>query len=119
MYRINNNEFVLLNKYKVFLNDIDNLLENVPRRDYYFKDKIKNISHDILLDIFKLNYQNDNLIEYQTNIKANIAYLDFLLDRLHAKKYIRDKSLYLVGTKLVEINKIVNGWIKSKVANES
>ena len=41
MFRINNNDFKILIKYKDFLNELDNMLENVPRKDMYFKDKIR------------------------------------------------------------------------------
>ena len=67
MFRINNNDFKILQKYKIFLMNLDNSLENIPRKDMYFKDRIKNISLDVL--------------------KANIALLDFMLERLLLKKY--------------------------------
>lgn len=51
MFRINNNDFKILQKYKSFLMNLDNSLENIPRKDMYFKDKIKNISLDVLKDI--------------------------------------------------------------------
>ena len=51
MFRINNNDFKILQKYKLFLMNLDNSLENFPRKDMYFKDRIKNISLDVLKDI--------------------------------------------------------------------
>lgn len=46
-----------------------------------------------------------------SNIKSKIAFLDFMLERLFNKRYISEKSLYNLSTKLVEINKMVNGWL--------
>lgn len=43
MFRINNNDFKILVKYKNFMDILDNLLENVPRKDLYFKDKIRTV----------------------------------------------------------------------------
>ena len=43
MFRINNNDFKILQKYKIFLMNLDNSLENIPRKDIYLKDRIKNI----------------------------------------------------------------------------
>ena len=62
------------------------------------------------------NYENDNfnLVFYKSNIKGNIAYLDFLLDRLYDMKYINEKNLYNITTKLIEINKMVSGWLNNK-----
>ena len=98
MFRINNNDFKILQKYKSFLMNLDNSLENIPRKDIYFKDRIKNISLDVL------------------SIKANIALLDFMLERLLLKKYISEKNLYKLASELVEINKMVTGWLNN---NES
>ena len=77
MFKINNNEFTLLNKYKLFINELDNLIENIPRKDYFYKDKIRVVSNLIIELILKLNYDEDNISYYKTNIKGNIAYLDW------------------------------------------
>ena len=39
MFKIINNEFKLLHKYKEFIKNLDNLIENIPRKDYFYKDK--------------------------------------------------------------------------------
>lgn len=116
MFRINNNDFKILQKYKSFLMNLDNSLENIPRKDMYFKDKIKNISLDILKDILLCSYDTSSVKMYRTSIKANIALLDFMLERLLLKKYISEKNLYKLASELVEINKIVTGWLNN---NES
>lgn len=114
MFKINNNEFTLLNKYKLFINELDNLIENIPRKDYFYKDKIRVVSNLIIELILKLNYDEDNISYYKTNIKGNIAYLVFLLDRLFTLKYISEKNLCNIGEKLIEINKMVTKWINNK-----
>lgn len=116
MFRINNNDFKILQKYKSFLMNLDNLLENIPRKDMYFKDKIKNISLDVLKDILLCSYDTSSVKIYRTSIKANIALLDFMLERLLLKKYISEKNLYKLASELVEINKMVTGWLNN---NES
>ena len=78
MFKISNNEFTLLN----------NLIENIPRKDYFYKDKIRVVFNLIIELILKLNYDEGNNSYYKTNIKGNIAYLYFLLDRLFTLKYI-------------------------------
>ena len=35
MFKIINNEFKLLYKYKQFIKELDNLIENIPRKDYF------------------------------------------------------------------------------------
>lgn len=104
MTKINNKDFLL---------NLDNLLENIPGRDYYFKDKIRNIAYDILHNILVINNSDDILLikNYFSFLKANISNLDFMLERLFLKKYIGEKALCKITNKLIEINKIVNSWI--------
>jgi hypothetical protein len=113
MFRINNNDFKILQKYKIFLMNLDNSLENIPRKDMYFKDMIKNVSLDVLKDILLCSYDTSSVSLYRTSIKANIALLDFMLERLLLKKYISEKNLYKIATDLVEINKMVTGWLNN------
>lgn len=121
MFKISNNDFRILIKYKEFLKYLDGILENIPRKDMYYKDKIKDISILLLEDIFKCSYDNkkDNINRYFTNIKSQIALLDFMLERLLDKKYISEKSLYKIGTMLTEINKMATGWLNNMVNNAS
>ncbi len=115
MFKIISNEFNIINKYKLFIKELDNLIENIPRKDYFYKDKIRIVSNSILELILKCNYEEDNNINYYiTNIKSNIAYLDFLLDRLYDMKYINEKNLYKITLKLIEINKMITGWLSNK-----
>lgn len=79
----------------------------------YFKDRIKNVSLDVLKDILLCSYDTGSVNSYRANIKANIALLNFMLERLLLKKYISEKSLYKLATDLVEINKMVTGWLNN------
>ena len=56
MFKIINNEFKLLYKYKELIKNLDNLIENIPRKDYFYKDKIRTVSNYILELIVKYNY---------------------------------------------------------------
>lgn len=82
MFRINNNDFNILIKYKKFITELDKYLENIPRKDYFYKDKIRNAANEILELILECNYTDDNIEYYNKKIKSKIAYLDFMLERL-------------------------------------
>ena len=116
MFKIVGNDFNILNKYKIFIIELDNLIENIPRKDYFYKDKIRKVSNYILELILKCNYESDNfnINYYVTSIKGCIAYLDFLLDRLYDMKHINEKNLYKITLKLIEINKMISGWLNNK-----
>lgn len=116
MFKIIRNDFNILNKYKSFIIELDKLIENIPRKDYFYKDKIRAVSNYILELILKCNYEeeNFNIGYYITNIKGSIAYLDFLLERIYIMKYISEKNLYKITLKLIEINKMITGWLNNK-----
>lgn len=117
MFAINNNDFKILGKCKDFCNYVDNTLENVPRKDKYFKDKLREIINDLLNYIFRCSYDDnvERLKFYRTIIKSDIAFLDFLLLRLYNYKYINEKNLYKITSSLIEINKMVTKWIDGKI----
>ena len=117
MFKINNNDFKILVKYKEFIGNIDNLLDNVPRRDMYYKDKLRETLDRLLKYILKSSYDvnKDNLNNNYVEIKSYIALIDFMLDRLHSKKYLSEKMLYKIGNDLIEINKMVTGWMNGKL----
>ncbi len=121
MFLISNNDFKILVKYKEFMNKVDDVLENVPRRDLYYKDKFRNVLDNLLEHIFKSSYEYEvnNLENYFVIIKSDIAMIDFMLDRLYAKRYISEKSLYKLGTDLIEINKMATSWLNGKINHES
>lgn len=85
----------------------------------YYKDKLKNVCDNLLENIFECSYElDDNFNYYCKKIKANIAQIDFMLDRLYTNKYISSTTLYRIDPDLVEINKLVNGRLKVVSKNE-
>lgn len=114
MFKINNNVFKILQKYKSFLLDLDNTLENIPRKDMFYKDKIKETGLVLLELILEASYSEKE--KCFSEIKAKISLIDFELERLTIKKYISLKSLE-IGLQLVEINKMVTGWLNCGSTN--
>jgi len=121
MFQINNNDFQILSKYKKLLDYLDKALENVPRKDLFFKDLIKTKAYEVLQDILECSYEEgcDNIISYKKKVKANISMMDFLVDRLYTNHYINDKQANKISLSLVEINKMVSGWINNMVKSGS
>lgn len=117
MFNILNNVFKLLSKSKKFLLDLDDLLENVPRKDLFYKDKIKETGLELLDNILKASYDDDKSM-YFAPVKSSMALLDFEIERLHDKGYISEKTMNSVGIKLVEINRMLTAWIKNGGKND-
>ena len=119
----NNNakEFLILTKYKEFINLFDDVIENIPKKDIYYKNKLKEISINILYYINKTNNEEDyNKIDtYKVEIKSLIELIDYILERLYIKKYISKNSINKLGYKLIEINKMSSKWIENKISYAS
>lgn len=109
-----NDNFTIALKTKKLILNIYNLLENIPRKDFFIKDKMNKVTFLLLEDIYLANYSLDNFNLYYDRIRKNIALLDFLLEILYKKKYISLKQLEKEIYLLTEINKMTSKWMINK-----
>ena len=122
MYSSNNaKEFLILTKYKEFINILDDVIENIPKKDIYYKNKLKEISINLLYYINKTNNEEDynKINSYKVEIKSLIELIDYILERLYIKKYISKNSINKLGYKLIEINKMRSKWMENKISYAS
>ena len=119
----NNNakEFLILTKYKEFITMLDDVMENIPKKDIYYKNKLKEISINLLYYINKTNNEEDynKINSYKVEIKSLIELIDYILERLYIKKYISKNSINKLGYKLIEINKMSSKWMENKISYAS
>lgn len=111
-------------KFKVinFIRDlviyIDKYLENFPKKDIEIKNRIRNISYDLLEVAYRANITRENKEAYINDIIAKIKVLDFLLNLCYEKQIINTKRYVKFGEKLDDILKYSIGWKKSILKNE-
>ena len=117
----NAKEFLILTKYKEFINLLDDVIENIPKKDIYYKNKLKEISINFLYYINKTNNEEDynKINSYKVEIKSLIELIDYILERLYIKKYISKNSINKLGYKLIEINKMSSKWMENKISYAS
>lgn len=117
----NSKEFLILTKYKEFINLLDDVIENIPKKDIYYKNKLKEISINLLYYINKTNNEEDynKINSYKVEIKSLIELIDYILERLYIKKYISKNSINKLGYKLIEINKMSSKWMENKISYAS
>ena len=113
MAEITNKEFIILTKSKDLIFYIDDILENVPRKDMYYKDRIRDCCLQIIYNIIFIN--NSKIIDNTcfSNILTNISLIDLYLERLVKKNYISLSTSNKIAVKLTEINKMCNTWRKN------
>ena len=111
----NEEKFKLATNIKKFLLDSEKMLENIPRYDFYNRDRFKNDITEILYLVYLANSTEDKELkkQYQIDIIARLSMIDFYLERAYVLKYISEKQLYNYTKKLEEIIKMTKGWLKS------
>ena len=106
-------KFKVINFIRELVIYIDKYLDNFPKKDIEIKNRIRNISYDLLELAYKANITKENKIEYINDIIAKIKVLDFLLNLCYDKEIINMKRYTKFGEKLDDILKYSIGWQKS------
>lgn len=114
-----NNEFLIVKNMKIFINSIDNIVINYPKKEMVIKNRLLNDSLDILELIYLANYHKDKekRTDIQKQILSKISMLDFYLERSYQNKYISEKVCLNKGNQLNRITKMIYGWIKDASPN--
>ena len=113
--KLSEEKFKLAVLLKKFILDSEDLLLNVPRKDYYNRDRFRDDITDILYLVYLANNTKykDKRLSLQEEILARLSMIDFYLERAYLYKYISEKQLYNFSSKLEVIIKVVKSWIKS------
>lgn len=114
MFQVNNKNYLVLVRFKEFMILLDKTLENVPRKDMFYKDEIRKECISALELIIKLGFEEEKMVSDGLLIRSKIGVIDFLLDRLYNLRYITEKQIYNLGSYLSEIIKMVNGIVKNE-----
>lgn len=111
----NEEKFKLISNIKKFILDSEKLLDNIPRKDYYNRDFLRDNMIELLRLVYLANITTDKEVKkkYQLDMFSRISLLDFFLERAYILKYISEKQLYNYTKRLEEILKMTKGWIKS------
>ena len=93
--------YKLIDKVKKYNYHLDNLLINVPRKNYYNITYIKNISNEIIQYLIIYSYSKNSEYLKKSVVKVNI--LDYNISKLYRNKYILNKLLITSINDLREI----------------
>ena len=108
-------KFKIIQYIRELIINIENNLDNFPKKDIELKNRIRNISYDLLEIAYEANtIQNKEekrrLLE---KLIAKLKLTDFLLNICYDKKIINNKRYLKFGEKIDDISKFTVGWIKS------
>lgn len=94
---------------------IDNELDNFPKKDIELKNRIRNISYDLLEIAYEANMEKDkdkkqNLLR---KLVGKLKVTDFLINMCYDKQIINNKKYLKFGGRIDDISKFTAGWIKT------
>ena len=108
-------KFKIIQYIRELIINIDNNLDNFPKKDIELKNRIRNISYDLLEIAYEANTikEKDKKIELLYQLIAKLKVTDFLINICYDKRIINNKRYLKFGEKIDDISKFTAGWIKS------
>lgn len=106
-------KFKIINFIRELIVYIDRHMDNFPRKEIEIKNRIRNISFDLLEIAYIANETKENKEYYINQIIAKVKVLDFLFNLCYEKQIINYKRYIKFGEKLDDILKYTVGWKKS------
>lgn len=108
-------KFKIIQFIRELIIHVDNQLENFPKKDIELKNRIRNITYDLLELAYKANVtsEDNNKKKLLEEIIAKIKMLDFLLNLCYDKEIINGKRYLKFGENLDDILKYTLGWMKT------
>lgn len=108
-------KFKIIQYIRELIINIDNNLDNFPKKDIELKNRIRSTSYDLL----EIAYEANTIKEKEEKIKllyklvAKLKIIDFLINICYDKQIINDKRYLKFGERIDDISKFTTGWIKS------
>lgn len=108
-----NDNLLVIRRIKELINDLDIVFNNVPNKIYYNINIIMDYGNSILENTILCNYNSNKDIKINLYyiIMAKLDMFNYILEIYYNKKYISSKVLYKKNTLIIEIKKLLYGWI--------
>lgn len=91
---------------------IDSIIINYPKTDKILRDNINKTLYELLYLCYKANITQEK--QYKQELIIKIKVIDFYLKISLDKKYISYKKYIQVTNYLINIIKMIYGWINEK-----
>ncbi len=108
-------KFKVIDFIRELMINIDKNLDNFPKKDIEIKNRIRNVSYDLLEISYEANTTENKELKVALIDKAvaKIKVLDFLLNLSYDKQIINHKRFLKFGETIDRIIKYLIGWKKS------
>ena len=106
------NTLIIIDKLELLDNYLNKIYLNFPKKDIILKEELNNIIKEIYLNIYLIVYNYK--IDISIKIISLIKYLNYLIDTIYQKKIINNKKYLYIGNLVIEITKLLRGYINEK-----
>ena len=110
-----NDNFKIARYIKEFILSLEEYLINYPRREFELRNRLVNDSYELLELVYLANYsklEDRKPIQIKCMMKINV--LDFYIESSFKKRIISEKQSIKLSNKLLNINKMMYGWIHNE-----
>lgn len=108
---------LIATKVKKTIEYIEKVTNNYPHTEQVLKNKIIDSCYELLRLTYKANIYKE--INCMKDILINIRMIEYYTKKSLDKKILNFKKYENIGGYLLEINKMVNKWIKSEKDKQS
>lgn len=118
MHDVDKQKFRLLVDIEKFSIYVNNLVENIPSKDFFYKDKIRNEMIEIYKCVVEMNELKtindvDSFLEKNVTMQSSLSVISHMLEIIYKKKYINQKNLEKIIYNVNKIQKIIFVWKKN------
>lgn len=106
------NTLIIIDKLELLDNYLNKIYLNFPKKDIILKEELNNTIKEIYLNIYLIVYNYK--IDISIKIISLIKYLNYLIDTIYQKKIINNKKYLYIGNLVIEITKLLRGYINEK-----
>ena len=114
-----NNNFIIASKTRGLIKDLSNMIEIIPKRYYYQKNKLLSYSYDMLECIYIINDADFDTKLYMQKLVMDISLIDFTLGMFLDKKLISKGNSEMILYRLTEISKMTSVWLHNIRENQN
>ncbi len=104
-------ELLIITKVKKTILRFNKIVANFPRNEITLRDNIKSEMYDLLKNTYLANNFIEDRKRYQNLMLVNIKMVDFYINEAYTSKYISKKQYISISTHLIEIFKMIKGWV--------
>ncbi len=110
-------KLIIATKTKKTIELIEKTIINFPHKERNLKNRLANTCYDLLENIYYANITKE--INSMKKIIVNIKMIDYFLKLSCNRELISLKKYEQIGNYLLEINKMVNIWIKNETSKQN